>query len=50
MLGTSVHSTEDAIFAEENGADYITAGNILKPTAKRTKGKGVNFCGMCVTV
>lgn len=44
LLGTSVHSTEDAIFAEENGADYITAGNIYETDCKKgLKGKGVNF-------
>ena len=44
MLGTSVHSTEDAIFAEESGADYITAGNIFETDCKKgLKGKGVNF-------
>ena len=44
LLGTSVHSTEDAIFAEENGADYITAGNIFETDCKKgLKGKGVNF-------
>lgn len=35
LLGTSVHSTEDAIFAEENGADYITAGNIFETDCKK---------------
>ena len=44
LLGTSVHSTEDAIFAEENGADYITAGNIFETDCKKgLNGKGVNF-------
>lgn len=44
LLGTSVHSTEDAIFAEENGADYITAGNIFETDCKKgLKGKGMNF-------
>lgn len=35
LLGTSVHSTEDAIFAEESGADYITAGNIFETDCKK---------------
>jgi len=44
IVGTSVHSVDDAIFAEENGADYITAGNIYETDCKKgLKGKGVNF-------
>lgn len=36
VIGTSVHSVEDAIKAEQLGATYMTAGHILQPTAKRT--------------
>lgn len=35
LLGTSVHSVEDAKEAEHLGADYIFAGNILKLTARK---------------
>lgn len=44
IVGTSVHSVDDAAFARENGADYITAGNIYETDCKKgLKGKGVNF-------
>lgn len=44
IVGTSVHSVDDAAFAQENGADYITAGNIFETDCKKgLKGKGVNF-------
>lgn len=44
IVGTSVHSVDDAAFARENGADYITAGNIYETDCKKgRKGKGVNF-------
>lgn len=44
IVGTSVHSVDDATFAQENGADYITAGNIYETDCKKgLKGKGVNF-------
>ena len=44
IIGTSVHSVDDAAFAQENGADYITAGNIYETDCKKgLKGKGVNF-------
>lgn len=44
IVGTSVHSVDDAAFARENGADYITAGNIFETDCKKgLKGKGVNF-------
>lgn len=35
VIGTSVHSVEDAIKAEQLGATYMTAGHILQPTAKK---------------
>lgn len=44
IVGTSVHSVDDAAFAQENGAVYITAGNIYETDCKKgLKGKGVNF-------
>lgn len=44
IVGTSVHSVDDAAFARENGADYITAGNIFETDCKKgLKGKGINF-------
>lgn len=44
IVGTSVHSVDAAAFAQENGADYITAGNIYETDCKKgLKGKGVNF-------
>lgn len=44
IVGTSVHSVDDAAFAQENGADYITTGNIYETDCKKgLKGKGVNF-------
>lgn len=44
IVGTSVHSVDDAAFAQENGADYITAGNIYETDCKKgLKGKRVNF-------
>lgn len=44
IVGTSVHSVDDAAFARENGADYITAGNIFETDCKKgLKGKGMNF-------
>lgn len=44
IIGTSVHSVDDAAFAQENGADYITAGNIYETDCKKgLKGKGINF-------
>lgn len=44
IVGTSVHSVDDAAFAQENGADYITAGNIYETDCKKgLKGKGANF-------
>lgn len=52
VIGTSVHSTEDAIFAEKNGASYITAGNIFETDCKKgLKGKGIEFLqNMCDSV
>ena len=35
LLGTSVHSVEDAKEAEHLGADYIFAGNIFETDCKK---------------
>ena len=44
VIGTSVHSVEDAIKAEQLGATYMTAGHIFATDCKKgLKGKGVNF-------
>lgn len=43
-VGTSVHSIEDAIFAEAHGANYVTAGHIFDTDCKKgLKGRGVKF-------
>lgn len=43
-IGTSIHSVEDAIFAEKNGATYITAGHIFETDCKKgLKGRGLDF-------
>lgn len=34
-IGTSVHSIEDAIFAETQGADYIIAGHVFSTDCKK---------------
>lgn len=34
-IGTSIHSVEDAVFAESHGADYITAGHIFTTDCKK---------------
>ena len=44
VIGTSVHSVEDAVFAEKNGADYITAGHIFATDCKKgLEGRGTDF-------
>lgn len=35
ILGTSTHSVEDAIYANNNGASYITAGHIFATDCKK---------------
>jgi len=43
-VGTSIHSLEDAMFAEANGATYITAGHIFETDCKKgLKGRGLDF-------
>lgn len=51
-IGTSVHSLEDAVFAEQNGATYITAGHIYETDCKKgLQGRGINFLKeICSTV
>ncbi len=34
-IGTSVHSVKDAVYAQNNGADYITAGHIFATDCKK---------------
>ncbi|KHD37223.1 thiamine monophosphate synthase [Clostridium acetobutylicum] len=42
--GVSIHSLEEAKRAEENGADYILAGNIYETACKPgLKGRGLEF-------
>lgn len=43
-IGTSVHSVEDAIFAELHGADYNTAGHIFTTDCKKgLPGRGIEW-------
>lgn len=35
VRGTSVHSAEDALWAQEHGATYVTAGHIYPTDCKR---------------
>ena len=43
-MGTSIHSVEDAIFAESHGADYITAGHIFTTNCKKgLPGRGIEW-------
>lgn len=35
LIGVSVHSVEEAIFAEKMGADYVTAGHIFLTDCKK---------------
>lgn len=44
VVGTSVHSVEDAVYAETHGADYIVAGHIFETDCKKgLTGRGVDF-------
>lgn len=44
MLGTSVHSIEQALLAKQFGCNYIFAGNIYETNCKPgLAGKGLNF-------
>ena len=43
-IGTSIHSVEDAVFAESHGADYITAGHIFTTDCKKgLPGRGIDW-------
>ena len=43
-IGTSIHSVDDAVFAESHGADYITAGHIFTTDCKKgLPGRGVDW-------
>ncbi len=43
-IGTSIHSVEDAVFAESHGADYITAGHIFTTDCKKgLPGRGIEW-------
>ncbi|WP_096155292.1 thiazole tautomerase TenI [Bacillus sp. FJAT-45066] len=37
LLGCSIHSLEEAIYAEQNGADYLLFGHIYETTSKQGK-------------
>lgn len=44
LLGTSIHSVEDAEEAERLGADYVFAGNIFETDCKKgLPGRGLEF-------
>lgn len=44
LLGVSVHSLEEAVLAEKNGANYILAGHVYETDCKKgLKPRGVEF-------
>lgn len=44
LTGVSIHSLEEACFAEKHGADYIIAGHIFQTQCKKDlKPKGLDF-------
>lgn len=44
LLGVSVHSIEEAVSAEEKGADYVLAGHVFSTKCKEgLEGRGVDF-------
>lgn len=44
LIGSSIHSTEEAIRAEKAGADYFLAGNVFETKCKEgLEGKGLSF-------
>lgn len=48
--GVSVHSLEEAIEAEKNGATYLLCGNVYETACKPgVKGKGLNYIRKIVT-
>ncbi len=52
VLGTSIHSVEEAVLAEKLGADYVTAGHIYSTDCKRgLKPRGLGFLAdVCAAV
>ena len=42
-VGVSVHSADEAVLAEKMGATYVTAGHILRQTAKGLEPRGIEF-------
>ncbi|MCY6371078.1 thiamine phosphate synthase [Clostridium ganghwense] len=44
LLGVSVHSLEEAVLAEKNGADYILTGHVYETNCKKgLRPRGVEF-------
>lgn len=44
IVGTSVHSVEDAVKAEQMGADYVLAGHVFETDCKKgLPGRGLKF-------
>ena len=44
IVGTSVHSVEDAVKAQELGADYVLAGHVFETDCKKgLPGRGLKF-------
>lgn len=51
-IGTSVHSIEDAVYAESHGASYVIAGHIFETDCKKgLRGRGLDWLtGVCQAV
>ncbi|MCY6484187.1 thiamine phosphate synthase [Clostridium aestuarii] len=44
LVGVSVHSLEEAVLAEKNGADYVFASHVYETDCKKgLKPRGINF-------
>ena len=44
VVGTSVHSVEDALYAESHGASYVIAGHIFETDCKKgLQGRGLDW-------
>ena len=54
QVGTSVHSTDDAVLAEKKGADYVIAGHIFATDCKKgLEPRGIKFLNetcSCVSI
>lgn len=54
QIGTSVHSTDDAVLAEKKGADYVIAGHIFATDCKKgLEPRGIKFLNeicTCVSI